>query len=625
MNIETMRKLIAILPDSEKKAELMAKLQAVSGQPSGSKGLHDEFSLSPKGAIKIEAINDLGEVTGTLLEQSNLVVAGSEEILLRAFSGDTDRLLYKNRYPKSASVGKFYVPSQGLTSLLETVNGDLQLVFPVNEYWKGADDTQFSVSYGYRPRTVYLKEEVSDMPGMLAFSVQQAFTAGSVPISAEVYSSHTNMFIGIGDGKRYVVPFNDERLTISEGWTDTAEGKKKATATGESISFKQKISNFKVRFEASKTSGQIEVKINGVVKEVIDGYDAGAAATYVTSKEYVGLDQTVETEVTLTYTGNNAGIAAGGNVVIEAIEFDALAVSMSSLLHEFDVFTNTFDTPTYYNTTTVAPFYTKVKHYPVDPTTVEVTYNNQKFTRVMDKSQLSDSTFFVDQVHGFIYFNRALTRLMITYKTTGDILESDLTSNYPKASVASGTNNAVAYKTKFAIKGGSVTVTNGETGTVLTLAASDADFGNGKYLLDPLDPKKIILPLNGASGNPLKRVEVVYKSDERPGFPTGYNRKVIEKPKTGISYPWYSLDTGTVNFVVEFPEGMLNDDVTIREMALYDGPHPEDNILGYNNYPVKTFSLIRVGEIRKEVNTGLRITWSITLLNKDGQPFKGGF
>jgi hypothetical protein len=60
-------------------------------------------------------------------------------------------------------------------------------------------------------------------------------------------------------------------------------------------------------------------------------------------------------------------------------------------------------------------------------------------------------------------------------------------------------------------------------------------------------------------------------------------------------------------------------------MGLFDGPRADDKIEGFTNYPVDAFSLVRVGETRKEVTTGIRVTWTITLLNKDNQPFTGGF
>src|SRR5690606_19910773 len=119
-------------------------------------------------------------------------------------------------------------------------------------------------------------------------------------------------------------------------------------------------------------------------------------------------------------------------------------------------------------------------------------------------------------------------------------------------------------------------------------------------------------------------VEVTYKSKERPGVPTNYARAVIEKPKTTNEYPWFELDKGSVRFVAEFPEFTPAHNITIREMGLFDGPRADDKISGYYNYPVKAFSLVRVGETRKEVNTGIRITWTITLMNSEGQPFQGG-
>lgn len=79
-----------------------------------------------------------------------------------------------------------------------------------------------------------------------------------------------------------------------------------------------------------------------------------------------------------------------------------------------------------------------------------------------------------------------------------------------------------------------------------------------------------------------------------------------------------------MEFVAEFPKDSPSNASTIREMGLFDGPRQEDGIKGFLNYPVKAFSLVRVGESLKDSSTGLRITWTITLKNAEGEPFKGG-
>src|SRR5690606_2655299 len=101
---QTFNKLLALLPEGQKKDELIEKLSTLRKKgKTGGQGLHDEFSLKPVGHIQIEEIDQNGEVVGVLADQPNLVVDGAEEILLRAFSGDPDRILYKNRVLKSSS------------------------------------------------------------------------------------------------------------------------------------------------------------------------------------------------------------------------------------------------------------------------------------------------------------------------------------------------------------------------------------------------------------------------------------------------------------------------------------------------------------------------------------------
>ena len=96
------------------------------------------------------------------------------------------------------------------------------------------------------------------------------------------------------------------------------------------------------------------------------------------------------------------------------------------------------------------------------------------------------------------------------------------------------------------------------------------------------------------------------------------------KPKEVNQYPWYALDKGSIQFVAEFAEDVPNSSITVREMGLFDGPRMDDQIKGFPGYPVKAFSLVRVGEARKDTATGLRVTWTITLTNENGEPFKGG-
>jgi hypothetical protein len=686
MNLKAVKKLLSMLPDGPKKDEIMTKIRAYESQRNAGGGLHDVFEFIPRGHIKIEAIDAQGNSLGILADQPNLVVKGAEEILLRAFSGDPERTLYKNRIPKGGTSPKYHIGLSGNVS--EVVNGVDQLAFAPNIYWKAVDDSDFDVYYSYRPLTVFLKEETSDQVGKKAFSISTTAVAGSIPITAEIYSSQSNLFIGIGDGRNYKVPFSDPRLVFSAGWS-TVNGKKVAEAIGESVTIEEKMTNFVIEYEKSNAGGQIEVWVDNVLKDTIETFDSSLSAPVVASKEYKGLDNQVSHKVEIKFAGNDPSVI-DAKVVITEIRTDGLTKDMNALFHEFENFTRVFDTVTTYNTTNVPPFYAQLEHFPVDPASVVIDYNGTILTRVDKKEDVAEGKYFVDAKTGKVYFNRTLSGLQVTYNITGEhyalkdaaklsavdvireIKDEALTPDGTKTDFALSKNNLVAGSV--VVKNGGTVVTTGytvddvngvikfataplatdvitvdynfksparefvapyeitsakvfdyATGEELTLAADDNSFDKGKFKIDATDKKKLIISDRNAAGNAIVNVEIVYMSDEAPGFETGYKRAVIEKPKAGIAYPWYQLDKGSVSFIAEFPEKVPNYNVTIREMGLFDGPRADDNIEGFNGYPVDAFSLVRVGETRKEVTTGIRVTWTITLLNKDGNPFYGGF
>lgn len=700
MNMKAIERLMDMLPEGPKKQALRQKLGALTSksQKRGGDGLQDSFEFTPKGHIRIEAIDESGNVVGTLADQPNLVVDGAEEILLRAFSGDPNRTLFKNRIPKTSPTGKIFIEENKLSGANLFDGG--QLLHAPNVLWSSVNDNDFEVSYGYYPVTVYVKEEVSTEFGKKAFSISKTALSGYVPMSAEVYSTYTNMFIGIGEGKNVAIPLTDNRLTYSEGFVPTETGAR-STTEGATLSFDQKISNFVLEYEASNTGAQIDVYVNGALKATIESFDSELESPEKRTFEYNELDYEVASEIKFVHSGSDNEIV-DAEMAIVGLHFDALTKGMNGLMKELKNFELDFATPAVYNTTPMGPFTIQLPNFPVKEDSVKISYNEAEFTQVESEDQLADTTFMVDHLHGIVRFNRALTGVSATYSITGEIYDSELVStmssttvtavtptNTPysetpsgavnssnkvftlsKAGIVEGTvvikvngsavvpqninletrqvtlstapttgqsvtaeytyvNNVTTnktankYTTVFPVNVGTARVFD-QNGAELSLAATPAEFGDGKFIVDEVDPKVIKIAQKDALGAVITKVEVVYKSDSKPGFETNYKRAVIQKPKTVNEYPWFELDNGAVRFVAEFPELSPAYNITIREMGLFDGPRADDKIAGFRNFPVKAFSLVRVGETRKDVNTGIRITWTITLLNNEGQPFQGG-
>ena len=73
--------------------------------------------------------------------------------------------------------------------------------------------------------------------------------------------------------------------------------------------------------------------------------------------------------------------------------------------------------------------------------------------------------------------------------------------------------------------------------------------------------------------------------------------------KKNPDYPWYIFRDKKIIFQAEFPPGVPQYPVTIREMGLFDSnwmdPHS------------KLFSIVRTGELYKDTSTGIRVTWEI--------------
>ncbi|RHW31984.1 hypothetical protein [Oceanobacillus profundus] len=696
MNLKSLEKLIAVMPEGEGKKQLYAKLHAykkkVNEKPDG---LHDEFHMKPEGHIQIEAINSEGEVVGVLADQKNLVVDGSEEILLRAFSGDPARILYKNRVPKNGISHTYHAP---LNEILSVENEKNIITHHPNELWKVVNDDDFEIEYAYYPNTLYVKEEVSTEPNLKAFSIHSEQNTNTAPLTAEIYSTFSNLFIGLGDGENYAINLNDDRLQY-EGFS--GDGVKQASEVNSLLSFKEKISNFVVEYNEHNKGGKLGVHIDGVLVDTIDTYNSELQDEEVLkkSKRFNVQDHQTETEVDLEFTGLNDELSVG-NLQIAGIKFDAFSKDMNGLIHEFENHTNKFHTPTAYNTTSVAPYTIKLEHAPAKKETIKVTYNEIELEEVEQLDQVIEGKYYVDYYHGLIYFNRAMTGLMVSFETTGQIMEHKKATNLDAKDAfvtitdetpigdVDGSNKVfnlvhgdVTEVSKVLLNGAEVPAgtsagqyrLNISNGTVTFNTAPDegseikvdyifkkqvlaftaeykidenkevilfdqnfkeltkggdtnAFVNDGVFVIDTTDNtnKTILIAQKDDVGEQIRDLELFYYSDEKPGVPTNYTRQVVLKPKEVNQYPWYALDKGSIQFVAEFAEDVPNSSITVREMGLFDGPRMDDQIKGFPGYPVKAFSLVRVGEARKDTATGLRVTWTITLTNENGEPFKGG-
>jgi uncharacterized protein YxjI len=686
--------LMALLPESPKKRMIRAKYNNLMAARQKGNGLADHFELKPKGHIKIEAIDNNGRVTGTLADQSNLVVNGAEEIMMKALAGDPAHVLYQNRFLKQDESSVYFIQTD---HLIDVVNGENVLAVLPNDIWSVVDENEFTTEFSFSPITVYLVEVESTRPGQKAFKIVKDPTAETASLTAELYSGYSPLFIGIGDGKNYHVPFNSGLLTLSPGFGGDSE--RKTTTLNDKITFKQKITNFQVDYKTSKLGGQFTISVNGKAVKTVDTYDKDLAdGAYGDGSVVIdSLDPLNESDVEIKFSGKNDAVETP-ELTIHALYFDAFQKNDNKLIHELEDFTTVFDTPAYYNTSAGAPYYVQLDHFPVVPSSVKVQYNSTTFEPVEDQEDLAENKYFVDNKYGKIYFTSALTNLLITYEITGQQYATfnlkDLEAGTIKQTVDSETpigaidgqnksfslankdiipeseiikfsdaelkrgedytiNNedgTIAFNTAPA-KGGTITasyqfgisakklsfedkliddsimINDADRGQSYSKVDASSDFKAGTFILNPDDEDhKSILLLPLTDVDPEKAgLEIFFKTDDLPGVPTNYKRQLIVKPKRGKDAPWFALDKGEIEFVTEFPENLPAMNMTIREMGLFDGPRSEDQVRGYNNYPVKAFSLVRVGDSIKEISTGIRITWTITLLNEDGQPFHGGY
>lgn len=693
MKTSMLRELAGKLPDSVGKEQLLNQLAKKKNETGG---LEDQYNLQASGHITIETIDEDGNPTGVVVDKDNLVVDGADRILLRAFAGDTERTLYRNRTLKGTATTspKYHIRRD---RLFDALNGSNQLAFTPNEYWTAIDENDFDTEYAFAPVTLYLKEEQSTEPGMVAFSVTKTFATGVVPLPAEIYSGYSNYFIGLGDGVNKPHLLDDARLAYT-GFT-TANGDKESTTVGSKVVFEQKISNFALMLKKSNKGGQLEIRINGIVDRVVETLNSNLANGAVEDLlvEIDGLDLDNASKVELVFTGADSGVTTP-KIIISGFASDALQKKDNALIREFKNFETRFDTQEIYNTLPTPDanghYAFRLLNFPAKVGTVKVQYDGNPLAEVQSKGGLVSGKFFVDHMRGYVYFADALTGLAVTFETSGEIYEDEREAALGTASqtiavakerltgAVDGTNkvftipsyvngNGTLSAVRVYVDGslissslytqsnGTVTFTTAPIasalleydcsisfsvrkytllaaptgGIVSVIDANNAEFTNatrleklaqpGFYAINPANPLEIFVSSKVQGGGVMTNLEFKYASAARPGVPTGYKRAVILKPKKMNEYPWFALDRGEVSFVGEFKENTPGQAVTIREMGLFDGPRLDDGVRGFKNYPVSAFSLIRVPKARKDTKTAYRVTWTITLLDENGQPLKG--
>ncbi|MGF0347596.1 hypothetical protein ACQR3P_28560 [Rhodococcus sp. IEGM1300] len=419
MNKNVLRSLLEKLPDSPMKQQMLGKMAKKKD------GLHDEFQVSAKGHIMIEEIDEAGAVVGVLADKKNLVVDGAQHILLRAFAGDTERTLYRNRVPKTTNgvSPKFHVR---LNALTETVNGHVTLAHNPNVIWAAVNEADFETEFAFNPITLFMKQETSDEPGQVAFTISKTAVSGSVPIPAEIYSGYSNFFIGLGDGISREMAFQDGRLVKDRF---AVEGEVlKATEQGASLVINEKFSYAGITFLKSNKGGQVEIKINDSVDRTVETYDSNLAdgETEELLVELTDLDFETVQKIELTFAGADTGIV-GPVVQIATVETDALQKKDKTLIREFKNFENRFDTIEMYNTLPTPDanghFVFRLLNFPAVAGSVKVTYDSTPFAEVQTKAELTAGKFYVDHTRGYVYFSEAMTGLAVTFNTTGEIYE----------------------------------------------------------------------------------------------------------------------------------------------------------------------------------------------------------
>lgn len=715
MNLQAIAELIAKMPAGPqrdkleaKQNELFAKINEKKSQVAaqqnqdrkGANGLNDTFKFDPTGHITIEAINADGEVIGTLVDKENLVVKGADEIALRALSGDPTRILYKNRKILTSGKAKGELDKALLKG--RDLIKDGRILHAANIVWNGVNEEDFQVEYSFIPTYLYIKEVASTDPSKVAFEITETTSTGAAPLQSEIYSTQTNLFIGLGNGKDRLVPFNESIVSYSNPADfDLTSGQAVTAKQTAFIKMNAKISRFRAVVERSPLGSKVGVYVNGALKETLVSYKSDGIDTI--EYEFTGLDLEQVSEIKFQHEGGTeSGTPA---MTIKAIYADALTVNMNSLMSEFKSFETDFSTPTSYNTKPDAPYTVQLPYTPIVKGSVKVSYQGKEFSEVNDVASLTADAFHVNVDTGLVTFHRALTGVYIGFKLEEAIryeerieagntkltstshteqVEETKTASNKAIGTGNGTNKVFSLGEKtvktetVVIKVKNVQVSNytlapnAVTGVIeatfdtapLNAEAVTATFDytqmvpkvtplikyapkeaidtvltlvdhNGAALTkvetDPLNKGEyqlvdgdIVLNTKAVDGTTMTKFIIKFESTDFKGKPTNYKRAVIDKPKSENLYPWFELDKGKIQFIAEFPEEAMLQNMTIREMILANGPRADDGIEGFDNYDVKAFSIVRVPETIKNVNSGIRITWTITLLNENSLPFLGG-
>lgn len=639
MNVNALEKLIQLMPDGEQKMALLKKVKQLSAEnKSPLNGLRDEFGFEPKGAIKIEKILENGD-SELVLEKDNLVVKGAEEILIKAFSGDPTQILYKVRKPKqsiesTAYFGKRVSPKYEFTkSLISVDDPDVSTKKLANDpldYWACVNDSDFEITYSYVPVIMYVKEVESSIPGRKAFRICEKIDTSTfsgsdinefIPIVSEIHSTHTAMFIGIGDGKAKERSLKDAAFTYTGTWTDAevlGVYQKTSGSAGAGVSFTQKCNYVKAVFESG---GSVDVYINNAKTQTIDT----SLTQVVELNAFDNANYETEYKVELKQSGATP-------IVLSHLYADFLLEGDNFLFRELQDLETHFETPFSYKTTITPPYVISLGKFPIVDGTLSISVGGEAFNAVSSRSDLVDGAYFADLLTGEIEFNRALTGISATFDVTGqELIHAEFGSTpyfkFQNTLEKDSTKIGKSSTTYFAIMPFvlSTDLTKHHifaNGTEMEYVATEADVTDGKYTI--VNGNKLVVAKNDAAGITQTVFDFYVLPASNAGYKTNYNRYVVEKPKAA-GYPWYSLDKGSVSFVAEFFEQVPNYNVTIREMMLTNGPRVTDQIKGFKEYAVKAFSIVRVPEVVKDANTGLRITWTITLYNKNNQPYEGGF
>lgn len=639
MNKAFLKSMIDNWPDATQKEALKRKFERIKDD--SQEGLQDFLAMQPTGHIAIQMQNESGEYE-TVLEQPNLIVKGSEDILFRCFSGDGEHVLYKNRMPKNGvitlqleSSSFIQTTGSGLTEKTElTINP--QLLW--KEIAKNFED-QFDVTYGYDPKMVYIKKESSSTEFVQVIKIYTTEKVNEqtdknvskyATLMPEIYSTQTNLFMALGEGIARD-QIHHSALVQSGDWDPILSGGYSTTDETATITVTQKVNFVKLTFGADENGGKWKVTVNGGTPQIIDSNTDEDQNLVLTNL----LSQSQNANSTIVIQPDADGTTVLNPVwKLVGFEADFFEVNDNQLIQEFTNYTTKFLTARFYSTTTTPPFQIKLPHEGIKPETLLLKKGNVTFTSVNDLANVSNTAFHLDKEMGIITFGSIVSDIETTYEVTG---QRHVHANTSGGFYRYGTmiNSTAADNVKI---GNKISITLPFVPTAVDgdfyVRGIDANSGNTLVFTKSADTTIGSYSYDAT----LRKIEIYYKDDsttyeileilampaQNAGYETNYRRGLLLKPKTGPEYPWYSLDDNKVTFIAEFGEflsgvavsdqrGRMINPVTIREMMLVSGPRTDDAIAGYQNWPNKAFSLIRIPETIKDPKTGMRILWTIQL------------